>query len=177
MKRPQLKPQMLAAGRSAPPNTRWQRKHACATIRGCKVLWRYTRATVFAPSLSRRYGLWLGVWRDNEIMEEFGMAAFVTYKRWRLKDGKQEADLVDLVRNEIAPHYAKLGGCVWLGLHRIRDTPSYLALQQWQSRAAWETTTASDFYQSWLGEYEPILARWDELMEFEDEWEAEVILG
>ena len=111
------------------------------------------------------------------MMEAFGMAAFVTYKRWRLKDSKQEADLVDLVRNEIAPHYAKLGGCVRLGLHRIRDTASYLALQQWQSRAAWETTTASDFYQSWLGEYEPILARWDELMEFEDEWEAEVILG
>jgi hypothetical protein len=56
------------------------------------------------------------------MMEAFGMAAFVTYKRWRLKDSKQEAALVDLVRNEIAPHYAKLGGCVRLGLHRIRDT-------------------------------------------------------
>lgn len=32
------------------------------------------------------------------------MAEFVTYKRWRLKDGQREADLVDLVRNEIAPH-------------------------------------------------------------------------
>jgi quinol monooxygenase YgiN len=105
------------------------------------------------------------------------MAAFVTYKRWRLRDGKQEVDLVDLVRNEIVPHYAKLEGPVRLGLHRIRNTPSYLALQQWQSRAAWETTTSSDFYQSWLREYEPILARWDQLMEFEDEWEAEVMLG
>lgn len=105
------------------------------------------------------------------------MAEFVTYKQWRLKDGKREADLVDLVRNEIAPHYAKLGGCVRLGLHRIRDIPSYLALQHWQSRADWETTTSSAFYQSWLGEYEPILAQWDQMMEFEDEWEAEVILG
>jgi hypothetical protein len=105
------------------------------------------------------------------------MAAFVTYKRWRLKDGKQEADLVDFVRDEIIPHYARLGVPVGIALHRIGDTRSYLALQQWQSRAAWETTTSSDLYRSWLGDYEPILLRWDQLMEFEVEWEAEVILG
>src|SRR5262245_49799577 len=58
-------------------------------------------------------GLWLDVWHGNE-----GMEVFVIYKRWRLKDGKQEADLVDLVRNDIIPHYAKLGGCMRLGLHR-----------------------------------------------------------
>jgi hypothetical protein len=105
------------------------------------------------------------------------MAEFVTYKRWRLKDGKRESDLVDLVRDEIAPHYARLDGGVRLGLHRIRDTRSYLALQHWPSRAAWQTTTSSDLYTSWFAEYEPILARWDALMAFEDAWEAEVILG
>jgi hypothetical protein len=105
------------------------------------------------------------------------MTAFVTYKRWRLKDGKPEADLVDLVRNKIIPHYARLGVPVGIALHRIADTSSYLALQHWPSRAAWEATTSSETYRSWLGEYEPILARWDLLMEFEDEWEAEVILG
>ncbi|HEY5868376.1 MAG TPA: antibiotic biosynthesis monooxygenase [Candidatus Tectomicrobia bacterium] len=104
------------------------------------------------------------------------MEEFVTYKRWKLKDGKRESNLVDLVRNEIAPHYRKLSGCSRLGLHRIRDTPSYLALQHWESREAWETTTSSDFYESWRREYEPILERWDRLMEFEDEWEAEAIL-
>jgi quinol monooxygenase YgiN len=113
----------------------------------------------------------------DERMGAFVMVEFVSYKRWRLKDGKQEAELVELVRNEIVPHYAKLEGPVRLALHRIKDTPSYLALQHWQSRAAWETTTSTDFYQSWLGEYEPILSRWDQLMEFEDGWEAEVILG
>ncbi|CAN5519202.1 hypothetical protein BH10CHL1_BH10CHL1_42210 [soil metagenome] len=56
------------------------------------------------------------------------MAEFVTYKRWRLKDGKGEADLVELVRNAIVPHYAKLAGDVRLGLHRIRDTQSYLVI-------------------------------------------------
>lgn len=105
------------------------------------------------------------------------MAEFVTYKRWRLKDGKQESDLVDLVRNEITPHYARLEGCLRLGLHRIGNTRSYLAFQHWQSRAAWETTTSSDFYASWYSEYEPILLRWDQLMEFEDGWDAEVIFG
>ena len=105
------------------------------------------------------------------------MAAFVTYKQWRLKDGNQEADLVDLVRNEIIPHYARLDAPVLLGLQRIGDTRSYLALQQWHSRAAWEATTSSEAYQSWLAAYQPILMRWNQVMEFEDEWEAEVIIG
>ncbi len=105
------------------------------------------------------------------------MTEFVTYKRWRLKDGKRESDLVDLVRVEIAPHYGKLEGCVRLGLYRIRDTSSYLALQYWQSRETWEATTSSDFYRLWLDDYQPILERWDQLMEFEDEWEAELVFG
>jgi hypothetical protein len=105
------------------------------------------------------------------------MEAFVTYKRWRLKDGKTEAALVELVRNEIVPHYARLTADVQLGLHRIRDSRSYLALQYWQSRAAWEAATSSDRYPSWFDEYEPLLARWDALMEFEDEWEAEELLS
>ncbi len=52
------------------------------------------------------------------------MVTFVTYKRWRLRDGKQEADLIDLVRNDIAPHDAQLDSCVRLGLQRISDTRS-----------------------------------------------------
>lgn len=104
------------------------------------------------------------------------MEEFVTYKRWRLQDGKAEADLVDLVCNEIVPHYAKLSESVRLGLQRIGNTQSYLALQRWDSRAAWETTTSSAFYQAWFAAYEPILARWNQLMAFEEEWVAEVIL-
>jgi hypothetical protein len=104
------------------------------------------------------------------------MAEFVTYKRWRLKEGEEEADLVDLVRNEIAPHYATLAGSVRLGLQRISGSQSYLALQHWPSRAIWERTTTSASYQAWFAAYEPILARWDQLMAFEDGWEAEEIL-
>lgn len=105
------------------------------------------------------------------------MTEFVTYKRWRLKEGKQEAELVALVQNAIIPHYATLSSAVRLGLQHIRETRSYLALQHWPSRAVWETTTTSAVYQNWFNAYEPILARWDQLMEFEDAWEAEVILG
>jgi hypothetical protein len=104
------------------------------------------------------------------------MAAFVTYKQWRLKDGKQEADLVDLVCNDVIPHYTKLEAAVVLGLQRISGTRSYLTLQQWRSRAAWEAITSSEAYQSWLAAYEPILMRWDQVVEFEDEWEAEVVV-
>jgi quinol monooxygenase YgiN len=93
-----------------------------------------------------------------------------------LKDGKVEADLVALVRNEIALHYAKLSGSVRLGLQRIGDSRSYLALQHWPSRAVWERTTTAASYQAWFAAYEPILARWDQLMEFENGWEAEEIL-
>jgi quinol monooxygenase YgiN len=78
------------------------------------------------------------------------------------------------VRNDIVPHYRKLEGCVRLGLQRITGTQSYLALQHWESREAWETTTTSDYYNSWFSEYQLMLERWNDLMEFEDEWEAEV---
>jgi len=104
------------------------------------------------------------------------MKEFVRYKRWKLKDTRQETALVALVRNDIVPQYRKLEGCIRLGLHQITGTQSYLALQHWKSRAAWETTTLSDYYTSWLGEYQPMLDQWDRLMEFEDEWEAEVEL-
>jgi quinol monooxygenase YgiN len=104
------------------------------------------------------------------------MTEFVGYKRWKLKDASQEAALVALVR-DIIPHYRKLDGCVRLELQRISGTQSYLALQHWNSRTAWETTTSSDYYTSWLREYQPMLERWDRLMEFEDEWEAEVTFG
>jgi quinol monooxygenase YgiN len=105
------------------------------------------------------------------------MRAFSTYKQWKLKDGKEEADLIALVRNEIAPHYRKLDGCVGLGLLRIAGSRSYLAIQHWTSREAREATLASEFYTSWLAAYRPTLERWDRIMEFEDEWEAEDILG
>lgn len=101
------------------------------------------------------------------------MGQLVMVKRWRLREGCTETELLDLIRGSIVPHYRQLSGDVKLGLLRIRGTRSYLALQCWLDRAAWEAATQSDTYQEWFDRYVPILARWNELMEFEEEWEAE----
>jgi hypothetical protein len=105
------------------------------------------------------------------------MGQLITVKRWRLKEGWEEADLVALVSGSIVPHYRQLSAAVRLGLWRIAGTRSYLALQQWPSRAAWEAATQSEAYQEWFGRYAPLLARWDAMMALEDEWETEELLS
>lgn len=105
------------------------------------------------------------------------MAEFITFKRWKLRDGQQEAELLALVQKEIEPHYQQLPGCLGIGLLRILGTRSYLALQYWQSRAAWQAVVSSDDYPAWLEAYRPALERWEQLVAFEDEWETEDVLG
>ncbi len=105
------------------------------------------------------------------------MSEFVTFKRWTLRDGRVESELVRLVREEIVPHFSKLPGCLRLGLLRIVGTRSYLALQFWQCRERWCEAMKSDYYRIWYREYVPILQRWDELMVFEQEWGTEDVLG
>lgn len=105
------------------------------------------------------------------------MAEFTTYKRWALRPDRSESELVELVREQIVPHYEKLQGCIRLGLLRIEGTRSYLALQCWESRESWRAVTGSDYYRTWYEEYLPILARWDEIMELEEEWNTEDMLG
>ena len=105
------------------------------------------------------------------------MSEFVTFKRWTLRDGREEKELVKLVSEEIVPHFSKLPGCLRLGLLRIVGTRSYLALQHWQCRERWREVTESGYYRIWYREYVPILQRWDELMVFEQEWDTEDVLG
>ncbi len=81
------------------------------------------------------------------------------------------------MREQIVPHYKKLHGCIRLGLLRIKGTRSYLAMQCWESQESWRATTASDYYRRWFEEYRPILARWDEIMDLEEEWNTEDMLG
>jgi hypothetical protein len=100
------------------------------------------------------------------------MAMFSTYKRWRLKDGGTEAELIALVRAAIAPHYRLLAGCHGIGLLRIEGSRCYLATQTWDSRAARDAALAAPGYAAWWAEYQPALAQWDVLMDFEDEWET-----
>ena len=104
------------------------------------------------------------------------MSEFITFKRWSLRDGREESELVRLVREEIIPHYEKLTGCLRLGLLNIEGTRTYLALQHWKSRDAWSAAIQSDDYQAWYRAFRPMLKRWDELMIFEEEWESEDVL-
>ena len=101
------------------------------------------------------------------------MSNFKILKQWALQDGRHESELVGLVRAEIAPRYRQLPGLVRLELLRIEGTRSYLAVQRWQDRKTWQKMIASDTYENWWREYEPILVRWNELMSFEEEWECE----
>ncbi|HEX5049151.1 MAG TPA: hypothetical protein VFX89_18710 [Gammaproteobacteria bacterium] len=104
------------------------------------------------------------------------LGEFVTIRRWRLKDNRQESDLLRLVRQQIEPHYQSLSNDVRLGLLRIEGTRSYFAVQYWRSRGHWESATQSDLYASWWKQYEPMLAAWDQVMEFEDEFDSEELL-
>ena len=101
---------------------------------------------------------------------------FTTFKRWTLKDGFRESEVAALVRGAILPAYQKLTGCLGLGLLRIEGTRSYLATQQWESRAARDAAISSETYSAWWSAYLFTLEKWDEMMTFEDEWEVVNVL-
>ncbi len=104
------------------------------------------------------------------------MAEFMTFRRWVITDAAKEAEVVALVRTVIVPTYQKLPGCLKIGLLHITGTNAYLATQHWRSRIVYEATLAAPEYAQWREAYEPALARWHELMTFEDEWETEDLL-
>jgi quinol monooxygenase YgiN len=101
---------------------------------------------------------------------------FITFKRWTLNRGFREEDVVALVREAILPAYRRLPGCLGLGLLRIEGTRSYLATQRWESRAAYDAAPSSETYSEWWSAYLPTLAKWDEMMTFEEEWETVDVL-
>jgi len=103
------------------------------------------------------------------------MAEYITIRRWTLKDGVAESDLVALVRDGIIPAYKKQPGCLRLMLLRVVDPPSYLATTHWESKAAYDLW-AGEGGQSWRDEYRPTLERWLEIMSFQDEWETDLVV-
>ena len=104
------------------------------------------------------------------------MAGYLTYKRWRLRDGVDPAAVLDIVRNRIIPHYRTLDAAVRLGLEAVEDSRSILAIQRWPDRAHRDRTMAGAAYRTWLDEYRPILQDWDRLVEFEAEWESRQLI-
>jgi len=104
------------------------------------------------------------------------MTEVIIWGRWRLRKGKQESALIDLMRNEMIPHSKIYDHRIKLGLLHIPNLPIYLTTQRWPDRATWENFPTSPFYEIWFAEYQPILERWDALMALEEEWECEELL-
>ncbi len=98
--------------------------------------------------------------------------AYLTYRRWRLRDGVDVGQIDALVREQIVPHYRRLDPAVRLHLELVDGSRSILAVQVWPDRARHAAVLASGEYAEWLAAYRSILRRWDELVEFEAEWAA-----
>jgi hypothetical protein len=103
------------------------------------------------------------------------MANYVTIRRWTLKEGADEGAVLALVRDQIAPAYRSQPGCLSLNLLKLRDQPSYLAVTYWDSRASFDAW-AGPPGQPWRDAYRPTLERWLELMAFQDDMEAELLV-
>lgn len=98
--------------------------------------------------------------------------ALMLYKRWRLRDGVEVRDIAALVQREILPTYRRLSAEVTLGLEVSLDGASVIAIQRWSSPTAHDAATSSGHFTQWWTDYEPLLARWDRLVEFDAEWSS-----
>lgn len=103
------------------------------------------------------------------------MADYVTMRRWAIREGVDEAALLALVRDGIVPAYREQPGCLSLNLLRVNNPPSYLAVTYWESKAAFDAW-AGAAGQTWRDDHRPTLERWLEMMVFQEEWDAELLV-
>jgi heme-degrading monooxygenase HmoA len=103
------------------------------------------------------------------------MANYVTVRRWAMKEGASEDDLVAVVRDGIVPAYRKQPGCLSLNLLRLTTGRAYLAVTYWESRAAFDAW-AGPPGEPWRAEHRATLERWLELMVFQEEWDADLLI-
>jgi heme-degrading monooxygenase HmoA len=103
------------------------------------------------------------------------MANYVTMRRWALKEGASEDDLVVVVREGIVPAYRAQPGCLSLNLLRLTSGRAYLAVTYWEGRAAFDAW-AGPAGEPWRSEHRATLERWLELMVFQEEWDADLLI-
>jgi heme-degrading monooxygenase HmoA len=103
------------------------------------------------------------------------MSDFVTMRRWALKPGVDEATLLSFVNDGIVPAWRKIDGCLSLNLLRVRNPASYLAVTYWESKDALDRWSGVGG-QSWRDEHRAVLERWLDLMVFQDEQEADLLV-
>ncbi|MHB8376984.1 MAG: antibiotic biosynthesis monooxygenase [Dehalococcoidia bacterium] len=104
------------------------------------------------------------------------MPEFVTIRRWALKEGAEEQELVAHVRDGIIPAYKEQPGCLELELLRTSEPRSYLAITHWDARSSFEAWIGAEG-QSWRDRHHGTFERWLELMAFQAEWDAEEIVS
>lgn len=100
------------------------------------------------------------------------MTGLTTYKRWSLRRGISVETVRRFVRDEIVPAYRRLSDAVELGLEVEVDRTRVLAVQRWRSVDARRAAMRGPAFDRWWDDYRAVLERWDELVEFVDEWET-----
>lgn len=103
------------------------------------------------------------------------MSNYVTIRRWALKEGASEDDLLALVRDGIVPAYKRQPGCLSLNLLRVVEPRSYLAVTYWESHEAFDAWSGPEG-QGWRDASRATLERWLELMVFQEEWDADLLI-
>jgi len=98
------------------------------------------------------------------------LARYIIYKRWQLEDSSQAEDMVLMVRDEIAPAYRQLEGCLGMALEHIEGTTSYLAIQHWVSEAVATRTLETHESTEWYANNRLLLHCWMSMLSLEEEW-------
>lgn len=99
----------------------------------------------------------------------------MSYKRWCLREGVTADQVAQLVAAHIVPHYRLLSAEVVLGLEAT-DRDCVIAVQRWPNSASRDAAMSGEDFDRWWQAYLPTLARWDALVEFDVEWECEVLI-
>lgn len=103
------------------------------------------------------------------------MADYVTIRRWARKAGKDEAEILSFVNGSIIGAWRKIPGCLSLNFLRVRDGVSYLAVTYWETKEHCDRWAGPDG-QAWRDEHRTVLERWLDLMAFQDELEADLLV-
>jgi heme-degrading monooxygenase HmoA len=103
------------------------------------------------------------------------MANYVTMRRWGLKPGHTEDELLEFVNTGIVPAWREIAGCLSLNFLRVHNANAYLAVTYWDSKDASDRWAGAEG-QAWREQHRDVLERWLELMAFQDELETDLLV-
>lgn len=100
------------------------------------------------------------------------MARYITYKRWKIEALTFVDDMVSFFREEVAPAYRSLPGCLGAGLERVEGSDSFIASQHWRDEETAARSLETPEGIAWYAANHAILHRWMEMLTLEEEWAA-----